>query len=922
MTSESNTPEEPTGLVTRDTLRSAARGGLEANFLRYLKFCGIGDDEVVELFSLAGKRRDEDRRRDVNRVAYGRGHSEIIRLVGEGGGWQQPKGLFILPSKIIPDLAARIGLNEWAQADGRAQDKHVTERSVVLIDFDPKREPSDISATKKERDAAWRVSLRGLLHLAAALGGYESLGWGASGNGGQVHLATAVENEPEADAVVNDLLLVMSVIFDGDEDGVHIEVDQSVGNAARLVPAFGSMKRKGANTKERPWRNTFFICGDGDPQRLDLDALKNLVTRLKEGLTSEQQARLAEGQNPKEKTGAKGKSQSSFAGCERPLDACNKANVADVYARLGGDPERPVCPHPSCSATEGIDCLVDKGMNIIKCQHDSCGAQPWNPVSLVAMMEFGAEKLTGDKDTVKKVVAWFKDQGLVDLPTGTKKKRLSKLEQVATLEAVAAENDFDTYHPTDEGNARRLVARYGNRIRYVPRWGRWLVYNGTHWAHDDDEVGLCNLGRNVIDALHQQAKLVGDKDKEAGDALKAWALSSESARARHNMITLARSIPAVVVADPKLIDADPWLLNLKNGTLDLRSGELRAHDPADLIDRVAPVEWQGFDAPAPTWDRFLERVQLDAGIRAYLYRRWGYGLTGVIREHLFALDLGPGANGKGTAHNTVIKILGPYAATVPMSLLAKKRADAHPVDRMTLFRVRYAVAAEPEEGMTLDTALVKTLTGGDNVKGRGMGENFVEFEPTWTICVHANFAPKVSALDPAIWRRVQLVPWSVVIPEEEQEQDLHERLQAEAPGILARLVRGCLEWQKSGLAPPEPIRLATAKYRQDEDIIGEWIDDNCIVEEGAAVTWASLWERYQKSAGKFALSKKRFRAALDAKGIFSEKRGKNHVTYRVGLRLRSMDVFGTDLDDELEATVQRAYERGWGETDEIDYDAI
>jgi hypothetical protein len=37
---------------------------------------------------------------------------------------------------------------------------------------------------------------------------------------------------------------------------------------------------------------------------------------------------------------------------------------------------------------------------------------------------------------------------------------------------------------TELGYARRLIAVYGDRLRYVPAWRCWLIWDGTRWARD------------------------------------------------------------------------------------------------------------------------------------------------------------------------------------------------------------------------------------------------------------------------------------------------------------------------------------------------------------------------------------------------------------------------------------------------------
>ncbi len=69
------------------------------------------------------------------------------------------------------------------------------------------------------------------------------------------------------------------------------------------------------------------------------------------------------------------------------------------------------------------------------------------------------------------------------------------------------------------------------------------------------------------------------------------------------------------------------------------------------------------------------------------------------------------------------------------------------------------VATETENAMRLSEGLVKQLTGGDTVSARFLYGEFFEYKPQFAICLAANHRPSVRDDDPAIWRRLKLVPF-------------------------------------------------------------------------------------------------------------------------------------------------------------------
>jgi putative DNA primase/helicase len=101
--------------------------------------------------------------------------------------------------------------------------------------------------------------------------------------------------------------------------------------------------------------------------------------------------------------------------------------------------------------------------------------------------------------------------------------------------------------------------------------------------------------------------------------------------------------------------------------------------------------------------------------------------------------------------------------------------------------------------------------------------------PTFKILMDCNHKPKIPADDPAIWNRLKLLPFTVTIPDAEIDRQMGAKLRAEAAGILAWAVRGCLEWQRRDLDEPQEVRQATQQHRREMDTIGRFISECCEV---------------------------------------------------------------------------------------------
>lgn len=417
------------------------------------------------------------------------------------------------------------------------------------------------------------------------------------------------------------------------------------------------------------------------------------------------------------------------------------------------------------------------------------------------------------------------------------------------------------YEP-HRGQARmayRLASAYASRLMYVGGIG-WHVWDGQRWA--EDERGAA---KNAVLDILRQALVDSIDDKE----LRSDVRKCESASGINGVLDIASALPALraTVGD---LDADPLLLNCSNGTLDLGSRSLRPHDPRDRITRVA----RGAYIPgsgAGMWDRFLERVLPDADERGYFQRVIGQGVYGRIRENLFPVLTGSGANGKSTAYGAIVNAFGDYASVMDPAMLMADGRKGGP-ELMTLLGRRLVVGSETDEGRKLDAATMKRLTGGDELTARKLYHEPVAWKPSHTIVYVTNHLPKVKGNDPALWRRMRVIPFGVVIPDSEKDPKLGEQLELHADAILTWAVEGWFDYVARGerMDDPEKVTAATGDYQTESDPVKRFVSDMCTTVPGVyamARDLYSAWVRWAAADGSEPGSEKAFGEELDRLGF-------------------------------------------------------
>lgn len=454
------------------------------------------------------------------------------------------------------------------------------------------------------------------------------------------------------------------------------------------------------------------------------------------------------------------------------------------------------------------------------------------------------------------------------------------------------------YDYTDSGAAERLVRLLRGKARYCKALGGFQIWGGQVWKRDETDWVLDQTKRVSLE-VEAEAILIYRDSEGAKDDEEIRMLLENRAQKRYNHSKRCRALSARkamkegAAAERGIATAvDDWdkdrtLLNTPSGTVDLVTGLLLTHDPRNLITKitsVGPVP----DAECPRFHGFLERVQPDPEIRAFLQRWAGYVLTGEIREHVLLIFAGLGRNGKGTFLEMLLAILKDYGWAMPVRTLMASKNEEHPTELAALKGRRLIVASEPSEGCHLDVAKVKYLTGGDTIVGRFMRQDYFNFQPTHKLVINTNHLPVITETTHAIWQRVLYVPWTVIIPQDEQIGEFGKVLAAtEGPGILQWALEGHRQWREQGLNPPESVKFATRQYRDEQNNVSLFLKERCVTGDKLMIGTEDLYAAYRLYCSlqlqEPPLEKAQFRSAVAGMGFERGKSNGNSV-YR-GLRL-------------------------------------
>lgn len=505
--------------------------------------------------------------------------------------------------------------------------------------------------------------------------------------------------------------------------------------------------------------------------------------------------------------------------------------------------------------------------------------------------------------------------------------RAEKVRKPVEVSKIEITNDdlLAYFNENRVGDAKLYSRLHRGTVIYVKYWDRFLIWGGHHWIEDDFDMaaqrieGVCELYLRLAESKQAEAAEETDKNERAKIEGLASAVLRRVSQLRDTpgqdkLLQMLRRIRDPLVVLPKQIDQQHYVKACPNGVIDLRTGELRPGRPDEYILNAIVTEYEPEllrkDDPCPETNRFLlSSMDGDQELVDFIWRLLGYGLITERRDHIFTIMWGEhGRNGKDTLIKLVTHVLGQtLSGDVPVEMFLQmqqtRNSSAPSPDVLALRGMCVAWINEAEEGQRFALAKLKKLTGGGYITARGLQD---KLQTTW-LQTHlpimtTNELPKAKADDAAFWSRAILIKWPLSFverPEQPYERpadkDLTEKVGAEAKGVLARMVRGSMEYLRDGLKIPDKVREWTREQRASWDDVGLFLSEWCISESHQAnpanytlkVNATDLHEafciwyaRYRDR--RYSISAKKFAEALNKKDIAYKR---SNGSWRLGIDL-------------------------------------
>lgn len=404
-----------------------------------------------------------------------------------------------------------------------------------------------------------------------------------------------------------------------------------------------------------------------------------------------------------------------------------------------------------------------------------------------------------------------------------------------------------------------IMGERSGKIHYVPMLGIWHVWDGR--CHRPDEAAAAaqvvydlglrlrlmiraarsavmarvalSMPADVTDAVRRRAFEMAWEPWRAGEKYAAGLLKSAGAS------SLVKVLGDTVAVAPRDFDEKhPREINFVTGTVSAETLQQRWHDPGDMITYTVPVAWNPY-ADAPMFWRMLCRmVGNDGEVAAYVLKVLGYCLLGENPERKIFFIAGPTSSGKSQILHIVSRVLGALAHSSLPDLICVSRHGRNARVENSVRGKRLVTITEFSGYRTIEESQVKRLTGEPVISvNEHYAKQEIETAVTFTIVCATNEMPELTRYDAGMQERVVVIPGGPTLPEWERDPRLPERIIAtEAEGIMALLMKGCAEYERSGLEPPLAVRLETDRYKGRQDTVANFIRDCCLV--GVRTGWA------------------------------------------------------------------------------------
>lgn len=444
-----------------------------------------------------------------------------------------------------------------------------------------------------------------------------------------------------------------------------------------------------------------------------------------------------------------------------------------------------------------------------------------------------------------------------------------KLYYITDVHPERSPKDSTGYSWDEAGMGDLFAECYKEEVAFCPEKKSWLVYQNGKWEVDTGALLTAGKIKEFVSIMSLYCGLIEDEDLRRKYMQFVAKMGDRRFRDR-----IMKDAADVMMIEAEKLDAHPYLINCKNGTYDLEKGIFRPHNWEDYLTAQTGFEYTLQNVRCERWEQFIDEVTNGDREKAdYLQKAMGYSMLGESKEEcMFILHGKTTRNGKSTLLNSIEHMLGDYSTVAPVNLICgregtKNTNEATPM-LASLKGKRFVTMAESDSAGKLNESAIKQFTGGEEIKARELYQSAFTFKPQFTLWLSCNDLPAVWDKSLFASDRIRVIEFNRHFSEEEQDKGLKSYFESKEamPGIFAWLIEGYQKYRKEGLCMPPSIKAVVKKYERDNDIILQFLEDECIKDSNASIFAKDLHNQYRiwcRSNGYSCCNIKRFNALVE-----------------------------------------------------------
>lgn len=400
-------------------------------------------------------------------------------------------------------------------------------------------------------------------------------------------------------------------------------------------------------------------------------------------------------------------------------------------------------------------------------------------------------------------------------------KRVSKQDGYIAPELYGQMYSLRPEDYSDIGQAKVFAEQVQGELAYTDAT-EYLCYLQTHWVESKQTaVGRCEafLDKQLEEAertLEMTHKMLLDSgvdaetiskggkvlEKAVDDVSRKAYIEYRSALTYRTFVMKRRDMKyissALQAAKPMLLkdiadfDSQEFLLNTPTATYDLQKGVNggRSHNPEDYLTKMTAVSPD--NVGEEIWKDALHCFFCgDQSLTDYVQQICGLCAIGKVYQEALIIAYGEGSNGKSTFWNAISRVLGSYSGTMSADALTVGCKRNVKPEMAELKGKRLVIAAELEEGMRLNTAVIKQLCSTDEIQAEKKYKDPFRYTPAHTLVLYTNHLPRVGANDAGTWRRLIVIPFLAKLEGKSDIKNFADYLVEHAGGaILSWVMEG------------------------------------------------------------------------------------------------------------------------------------